>query len=58
VERQEIRIDFKTLDREKVMADMISEKTSIIQQLVGEVQILRQENEKLNTAIEKLKDGR
>jgi hypothetical protein len=47
MERQEIRIDFKTIDRDKVMADMISEKSAVIQQLIGEVQKRREENEDL-----------
>jgi hypothetical protein len=43
--QQEIRLDFKTLDRERIMADMISEKNGIIQQLATEVQQLRAEND-------------
>ena len=52
-QNQEIRLDFKTLDREQVMADMISEKNGIIRQLATEVQQLRAENEQLKVDFEK-----
>jgi hypothetical protein len=54
----EIRLDFKTLDRERIMADMISEKNGIIQQLATEVQQLRAENGELKGKVRELESCR